>query len=146
MKKVIIMRGVPGSGKSTYIKNNFPDAIVCSADKFFEQNGEYKFNRELLGEAHHWCLRTFCSHLLQCANLVVVDNTNISTWEIAPYAQMALAHVYGLEIITLKVNPEVAHSRNVHGVPANVCRRGAGRLDRQAKGFPKVWKHTMVEQ
>jgi len=35
MSKVIIMRGPSGVGKSTYIKENHPNAIVVSADNFW---------------------------------------------------------------------------------------------------------------
>ena len=34
-KKIVIMRGIPGSGKSTYVRENFDGAWICSADDFF---------------------------------------------------------------------------------------------------------------
>lgn len=46
MSKLIMMIGVPGSGKSTYIKNNFPDIIPVSRDAIRfelldERGGDY---------------------------------------------------------------------------------------------------------
>jgi predicted kinase len=35
-KNVYVMMGVPGSGKSTWIRNNVPGALVASADHYFE--------------------------------------------------------------------------------------------------------------
>lgn len=37
--RCVITRGLPGSGKSTYIKNNYPDVVACSADNAFMKNG-----------------------------------------------------------------------------------------------------------
>ena len=47
--EVIVMQGVSGSGKSTYIKNNLPNATVVSADHFFVNavTGVYEFNSPL---------------------------------------------------------------------------------------------------
>jgi len=54
MLEVFIIQGVSGSGKSTYIKNHFPNATVVSADRFFINSitGAYEFKGELLAEAH----------------------------------------------------------------------------------------------
>jgi len=41
--KVTIMRGLPGSGKSTCDEVRFHDATVASADNFFMVDGEYVF-------------------------------------------------------------------------------------------------------
>jgi adenylate kinase family enzyme len=58
---MFIMRGLPGSGKSTVskkiaqtytsVENSVP---VCAGDDFFIQKdtGEYKFDANLLSEAH----------------------------------------------------------------------------------------------
>jgi adenylate kinase family enzyme len=53
MKNLILLRGLPGSGKSTFAKQ------ICNqhieADMFFIQDGEYKFDASKLKEAHAWC-------------------------------------------------------------------------------------------
>lgn len=146
-KKVTILRGVPGAGKSTYIKNNLSGAIVCSADHYFiKSDGQYVFDATKLGEAHGQCLRIFEHELLNGEPHVVVDNTNINAVDIAPYAALALAHGYQLEIITLKVDPDVAHARNIHGVPHRVCVGGTHRLEYQEKHFSPWWPHRVVKQ
>lgn len=51
MRNVIIMRGVPGSGKSTYVRNRYPEARVVSADRYFTDpaTGEYRFDASKRG-------------------------------------------------------------------------------------------------
>ena len=56
MKNLYIVRGLPGSGKSTFAKTLVGhDFLVCEADKYFMVNGEYKFDVTKLKEAHESC-------------------------------------------------------------------------------------------
>jgi predicted kinase len=57
---------------------------------------------------------------------VVVDNTNLSAEEVVPYVSIAQAYRAEVEILTLRVDPETAFSRNTHGVPYAVCLIGDG--------------------
>lgn len=120
------MRGISGSGKSTYSKKNFPEAYRCSADDFFtEVVGEgkaYVFDAKRLGEAHRWCMERFIratTHRdpLGKAALVVVDNTHLQLWEFMGYVQIAQAMGYEVQIIQLETPVQIAAKRNVHGVP-----------------------------
>lgn len=126
--KVVIMRGISGSGKSTYSKKTFPTAYRCSADDFFtEVVGEgkgYVFDPRRLGEAHRWCMERFIratTHRdpLGKAALVVVDNTHLQLWEFMGYVQVAQAMGYEVQVFRMDTPTTVAASRNVHGVPAN---------------------------
>ncbi len=137
--KVIIMRGVPGTGKSTYIKNNFPGAFVCSADKFFVTgNDEYVFNAAQLGAAHKWCMRQFVDTIIkpyqEFKNLsnpeyVVVDNTNTTTLEWFPYFRVAEA--FGAEVSIVELHPKDIEicRRNVHNVPFETIKKMAARFE-----------------
>ena len=49
--------------------------------------------------------------------VLLVDNTNLSAWEISPYVQVASAYEMPCQIVTMKCDPEVAFNRQVHGVP-----------------------------
>ena len=56
MKKLYIVRGLPGSGKSTFAEALVgSDFLVCEADKYFIVDGEYKFDATKLRQAHEWC-------------------------------------------------------------------------------------------
>lgn len=158
MPKVVILRGLPGAGKSTYrktvlekLKTGFHalgEIFDCSADHFFMVGGEYKFNPMQLGEAHASCLRSFTQRLLaqRPNDLIVVDNTNLSVAEFAPYAALALAYKAELEIVTIECGWQTAAGRNVHGVPMNSYSRMEKALAKGTQDMPAYWPHTVVKQ
>ena len=53
MKQLILLRGLPGSGKSTFAKSL--GGIHIEADQYFMQDGEYKFDASQLKHAHNYC-------------------------------------------------------------------------------------------
>ena len=117
-KRVVIVRGISGSGKSTYIRNHLSGAYVCSADDFFiDSAGDYKFNPHKLGEAHRWCYSKFLTALTEQRQTVVVDNTNTQLFEFYGYVQLAWAHEYLVHVVRMDTPVEVAAARNLHGVP-----------------------------
>lgn len=142
MRKVIIMRGVSGAGKSTYVEKHFPLAKVVSADHYFVNDGKYSFDASKLPEAHGSCLKQFIQALEGFHDTVVVDNTNTTVAEIAPYYSVAQAYSYAVEIITIVVDPVVAATRNVHGVGYDTVATQQKRLEREAQNFPPWWGHS----
>lgn len=82
-----LIRGLPGSGKSTIAKQ-YTDKHL-EADMFFVNNeGEYHFQPKLLKEAHDWCQKQ-CELLLKQKQSVVVSNTFVKHWEMKTYRQLA---------------------------------------------------------
>jgi len=57
MKNLILVRGIPGSGKSTISK--LLRGAHLETDMFFTnpETGEYKFDYLKIKEAHAWCQR-----------------------------------------------------------------------------------------
>lgn len=143
--KITILRGIPGSGKSTYAKHNSAGATVVSADHFFEKSGTYQFNPAQLPEAHGECLRKFVEAVQAKAGHVVVDNTGTSIAEVAPYAALALAYGGELEIVTVLCDATVAAARNVHGVPPEAVAAMDRRLKEETTRLPPWWPHRTVE-
>lgn len=144
-----ILRGCSGSGKSTWTKTHIgsvhEEVVVCSADQFFMKDGEYKFNPKMLGEAHATCLRKFVSNAIIGAKELLVDNTNTTMSEVAPYAAVANAYGYRVRIVTLLCDPEIAHARNRHNVPLHVVEQQYKRLTASIGTFPKWWKEEVVD-
>jgi predicted kinase len=93
MLKLHLIRGLPGSGKSTFAINlaaNTPNTYHLEADQFVPQgpNGEYLYKKEDAGFYHAQCLSSTFSSLILGINCIV-SNTFIQYWEIAPYIDIA---------------------------------------------------------
>jgi predicted kinase len=144
--KVIIMRGIMGSGKTTWLSKNYPGAVVCSADLAHTTGGVYKFDPARKDEAHRQCLRTYLGfiHELKCCQpeVLAVDNTNLTAWEAAPYVR--LAELYGIEyeIITIWCDPITAAKRNVHDVPPE--RMMAAYHQMLTERLPGHWRQRVI--
>lgn len=142
MSRVVILRGIPGSGKSTYAAKEYPDYQVCSADHYFTHNGVYTFDAKLLPFSHRSCLDKFLGLLQSNCSGIVVDNTNVHAHEISPYLRLADVFLYDVEIVRLYCDPASAFNRNVHGVPFKTVLDMTRRMD--AEVLPPYWKETVV--
>jgi uridine kinase len=75
INRLVLIRGLPGSGKTTYAKNYFNGHIHLEADMYFiESDGFYNWTAERLGKAHSWCFET-TKIMLNNGYDVVVSNT-----------------------------------------------------------------------
>ncbi len=128
---LIILRGIPGSGKSTFIKNNHPDAKVCSADHYFtEADGTYTWNREEASQAHEECKLKCERYMSNKEKKIIIDNTNIHWYEMEPYIHLSEEYNYSLSFIRIDANVEDAIKRNIHDVPPEVIRRMAMNMEK----------------
>ena len=142
--KVWILQGIPGSGKTSHIPTG---SKVVSADHFFtDEKGDYHFNPRLLGEAHQKCLRDFVDYIKTGAftaeDTLVVDNTNTTLGEVAPY--YAVAEAYGLNpvIIHYDCSPELGAARNLHGVGLDACKSMHARIAKFSESMPPWWRRV----
>jgi NEDD4-binding protein 2 len=122
MRTIILLRGLPGSGKSTFANYMFSNNIFEADQYFYDENGlNYNFDASKLHLAHKWCqLRV--EHAME-DNLksdgvyfseIVVSNTSTTEKELEPYLE--LAKKYDYQIISLIV--ENRHgSKSIHNVP-----------------------------
>lgn len=124
MKRVIIMRGIPGSGKSTQAKKY--GGLVLSADNYFiGPDGVYRFNPARIGDAHTACMRGFLDAIELEHPIIVVDNTNTTLMELNPYRLVGLANGYSIEVVRVVCAAAKAAARNTHGVPFDTVMRMA---------------------
>lgn len=157
--QVIILMGVPGAGKSTWIRGtpefqqkNF---YICNSDRFlYDENGSYKWTPERQSRAHRDCLREYVQVIVNSYynnyETIFVDNTNITLAELAPYVAVAQAFDVPVKIVHIEAaDPERAWERNQHNVPSDVhCGMAWKLLEtlRQLPSwFPRVETVQMVE-
>lgn len=130
-KHLYLLRGLPGSGKTTLarqLQHDFPRALIFSTDDFFfREDGAYEFNPDFLEEAHEWNQKRARKAMRNGISPIIIDNTNLHAWEMKPYAVMALENNY--EVIfrepdtRWKFNVQELARRNIHGVPREKIHR-----------------------
>ena len=124
------MRGLPGSGKSTKAESLAGTRV--SADMFFMEDGEYKFDRTKLGQAHAWCQASAEGRLKAGVYPVIVDNTNLSQSELMVYAKIAKSAGAAFEVAyspaPWAMDVDECTKRNTHGVPRESIERMLSRF------------------
>lgn len=155
--KVVIMRGLPGSGKtkyatSLYLKPNWrEEPAYCSADSFFFYNdeGEYKFDISLIGEAHNRCQRDFVQALKDKQKLIIVDNTASRRWEYILFIELAEAFNYDVEVVEIacpdRKTLQTFIDRQQHGVPRSAVLEMWYRWEEHSPGMGSHVTHKIVE-
>lgn len=109
---LVIIRGLPGSGKTTITKTQFPNFVNYEADMFFiDESGNYAFDKTRLQDAHNWCIESARKALSEGKD-VVVSNTFTRLYEIQPYVNMAIEFNIPLQVICANGN-----YKNTHNVP-----------------------------
>jgi len=118
---LFLVRGLPGSGKTSFASAIWNEYAVCEADKFFyDKEGNYNFDPSKLKEAHTWCKNQVETRMIDHQNNqqyypeIAVSNTFTQEWEMEDYFK--LAEKYGYKTVSLII--ENRHGgKNVHGVP-----------------------------
>jgi predicted kinase len=114
MKQLMLIRGLPGSGKSTVAKL-FDKALHFEADMYFlDADGNYHFDPSKIKDAHNWCRHSVMDAMREEHPIVVVSNTFTQEWEMDVY--YLLAEELGYRVTSMIV--ENRHEgKNIHGCP-----------------------------
>ena len=136
MEKILyIVRGIPGSGKSTFAEQIVgADFLVFEADKYFinQDNGKYEFDISKIKDAHKWC-QNLVENCMKDSMVndhyyreIAVSNTFTQEWEMEPYFE--LAKTYGYKVFSIIV--ENRHGgTNQHGVPEDKIQQMKNRFE-----------------
>lgn len=133
---IVVVSGLPGSGKSTLIARAAPDRAVDSQDTRdrwaarLPRAVPYLLYRPLVRLAHYWGLR----RVLRSGASVVVHDCGTQAWVRARLARHARRRGSALHLILLDVTPQTAREgqrargRGVSGYAFARHRRAVGRL------------------
>ena len=124
-KTLFLIRGLPGSGKSslgkeladTYLDYNpvtggYKSHSYEADDWFVDEHGEYKFDIAKLREAHNHCKLQVSHAMAQGIEKIAVCHTFTQAWEAAIYFR--LAESAGYHVFVIECQNEFG---NVHGCP-----------------------------
>lgn len=116
-KTLLLLRGIPGSGKTTLAKHiaEVSGAPIFSIDSYFEnETGEYHFDYTKNHLAYKECESKTKESLEKGIPFVIVDHTFTLEWEMKPYEDLAKIHGYRLSVVTV----ENRHGgKNIHQIP-----------------------------
>ena len=148
--KLIIIRGIPGSGKTT-LAHKLQESLLTAhyeADMYFEVldrltgSWEYHFDPTRLKEAHKWCLfRTEVS--LKYNKGVIVSNTFTRIAEIQPYLKLADKYQAEIEIYEMSNEPVLEKTRkSIHNIPDSVIDKMVNRWEELPSNLTSFKKLT----
>uniref|UniRef100_A0A8C6ZPJ7 NEDD4 binding protein 2 n=1 Tax=Nothoprocta perdicaria TaxID=30464 RepID=A0A8C6ZPJ7_NOTPE len=134
---LVLLRGVPGSGKSflarALLEDN-PGGIILSTDDYFYKNGQYHYDASCLGEAHDWNRKRAKEAFEKRVSPIIIDNTNIQAWEMKPYVTLAQQFKYKVMFrepdTWWKFKPKELERRNIHGISKEKIKRMLERYER----------------
>jgi len=129
MSKLILIRGIPGAGKSTYAKKLFNDSEIFmwteSDDYWLRPDQYYDFNFKRIKEAHAWCFRQTKSWMIRTSHSnIAVANTFTELWEMQKYIDLAEELDFDLEVHRLDGGFE-----NTHGVQEETLKKMVDRFE-----------------
>uniref|UniRef100_A0A2K5CA32 Smr domain-containing protein n=1 Tax=Aotus nancymaae TaxID=37293 RepID=A0A2K5CA32_AOTNA len=106
---LVLLRGLPGSGKSFLARTLQED-----------NPSGYQFDVKYLGEAHEWNQNRAKAAFEKKVSPIIIDNTNLQAWEMKPYVALSQKHKYKVVFqepdTWWKFKPKELARRNIHGV------------------------------
>jgi tRNA uridine 5-carbamoylmethylation protein Kti12 len=124
MRELILVRGLPGSGKSTVGKQMAASSTFArhlETDMFW--GPDYAFDISRIKEAHEWCQNKTREKLRQGFS-IVVSNTFTTAFELLPYFDIAKEFYLKPQVILCQ-----GQFGNVHNVPVEVLEKMAARFE-----------------
>jgi len=115
-KSLIILRGLPGAGKSTLAKvlagKKYP---IFSVDDYFTNtvSGEYQFDFSKNHLAYQLCLGNCEAAMKKGVEKIFLDNVFSLDWEIEPYFKLAQNFSYTTFVLTVE---NYHGNKNVHDI------------------------------
>lgn len=127
---LVMVRGLPGSGKSTAARVIAgPAGAVIEADQFFTKpDGRYEVIEDGFPLAHAWCQAETDAALTDGKTPVVVANISPDRADLEPYRRLAAQHGYRF---TCLVAENRHGGQNIHGVTVQTIGKIKGKFEVQ---------------
>ena len=119
---IILVRGLSGSGKTTFsnLIKTLDDVVVAADDYMIGESGEYEFNLYKLNSCHKKCKEKVENEMKKNTKKIFVHNTFTEEWEMKPYNKMAEKYNYRLFSIIV----ENRHNNtNIHNVSEEIIKK-----------------------
>ena len=154
MKRLILMRGIPGGGKSTrsrelamiHIENGGRSVAILATDYYHMEGDKYIFKADLLGQYHEMNHAEAEAFMKRGIELVIIDNTNVRRRDMKPYIDSAKVLGYTVKEVIIggdKLLPsldkacphkfadyiDLCAGRNTHDVPRDAIEKMARRFE-----------------
>ena len=163
--KCTILAGVSGSGKTRYSESLEASSVFSTDDFWVKDSDEYAFDPTRISEAHDWNFRRFIAAVKGLPELIaanaadgatdedlahlatrhyVVDNTNTTVAELAPYYMAAQAFGLAVEVHVVLCPWHKAFARNIHGLAELPVYQQSQRLDTLVATMPPWWKKQVI--
>jgi predicted kinase len=111
LPRLVLIRGLPGSGKSTMAKGYSKDGYQhFESDQYFQSEDGYIFDETKLAQAHAWCLEQTRKALADGEH-VVVANVFATHQDVQPYIDLG----FGYQIIDA-----TQKDKSIQKVPADI--------------------------
>lgn len=116
-KSIILLRGLPGSGKSTMARllseqGKYP---VFSVDDYFtdKESDTYHFVFDQNHLAYKQCKEFTEEAMKNGVKKIFLDNVFSMDWEMEPYFNLAFTYGYQLHVVTVE---NYHGGKNIHGI------------------------------
>lgn len=131
VKTLYIMRGLPGSGKTT--KAREIGGVIVSHDDVLPEDREDMPRKEWVAVKER-SVRLVREAMQRGERKVVVDNCHATAKSFAPYLELARQHGYSIAIVDMHGQPSDAltlecFKRTTHMTPLSVIREMAARWE-----------------
>lgn len=110
MAQLHLVRGIPGSGKSTFVHKMFPSIFHVENDMFHMHDGAYDWDKDNMPDAIAWCA-SMVETALEHGMDAVVSNTFTKCKFIEHYKKIAEKHGASFHVYRC-----IGQFKNVHGL------------------------------
>ena len=119
IQTIVLVRGLPGVGKTTLARTCFPERTLFEADMFADAPGV-----RTVADRHARCRHAIAGHLLSTPADLIICNTFTQAWELQGYLQALPVRLDGRLLVPVILALAPGHltdadlaRRTVHQVP-----------------------------